>query len=113
MLKINSRLTLALGLTMWFLFSKEGFVSCTTSYSGIGCFQTSDLNAIDIFNETFNVNQCLSLALPTNIDSSFFNVLPSGVCFFSDRGSTMTVQLCFDLCTANSLRNFTKVGLGW
>jgi hypothetical protein len=94
---------------MWILFSKEGFVSSATSYSSIGCFQTSDLNAIDIFNETLNVDQCFSLARPTNISPTAIN----GVCFFSDTGSTMTVQLCLDLCTANSARNFTKAGLGW
>ncbi len=91
---------------MWILFSKEGFVSSTTSYTSIGCYETGGV--IDIFNETFNDTQCGSIVRPTDIDQFF-----SSVCFFSDRGSTMTVQLCLDLCTANSERNFTKAGLGW
>ncbi len=108
MLKINSRLTLALGLTMWILFSKEGFVSSTTSYSSIGCFQTSAAGAVDIFNESFDSLQCAFVALPNNI----FSDIKNDVCYFFDIGSEMTVQLCLDVCTANVARNFTYAGLG-
>ncbi len=107
MLKINSRLTLALGLTMWILFSKEG--SCATSYSSIGCFETSTAGDVDIFNGTLNGFECGFFDLPTNINPS--SIIE--VCFFIDAGSTMTVQLCLDLCTANNARNFTYAGLGW
>jgi hypothetical protein len=109
MLKINSRLTLALGLTMWILISKEGFVSCTTSYTSIGCYETSGAASNDIFNESFDSLQCAFVALPNNIFGEFQN----DVCFYFDVGSTMTVQLCLDVCTANIARNFTYAGLGW
>ena len=107
MLKINSRLTLALGLTMWILISKEGFVFSATSYISNGCFQTSGANIVDIFNETLSSIQCGAVSLPPNFNPQ----MRAGICLYQDDGSTMTVQLCLDLCTANSARNFTYAGL--